>query len=114
VLLFTHEFIYNVICLPHFWYPQCDSPRLFHVPKTHRWFPLFNLMRSAGPGRCLIVFTGIIQCFNHDVINNVVLFSLSRNFLLQVWCYNNNYPTFYTFYFPSSRTFWLMALSVTL
>ena len=24
VLLLTHEFIYNVICLPHSWYPQCD------------------------------------------------------------------------------------------
>ena len=26
VLLLTHEFMYIVICLPHFWYPQCDSP----------------------------------------------------------------------------------------
>ena len=26
VLLLTHEFMYNVICLPHSWYPQCDSP----------------------------------------------------------------------------------------
>jgi len=26
VLLLTHEFMYNVICHPHSWYPQCDSP----------------------------------------------------------------------------------------
>jgi len=37
---------------------------VFHVPKTHRWFPLYDFMRSARPGRCLIGFTGFIQCCN--------------------------------------------------
>jgi len=36
VLLLTHELIYNVICLPHSWYPQCDKSMFFYVPKTHR------------------------------------------------------------------------------
>jgi hypothetical protein len=26
VLLLTHEFLYNNCCLPHSWYPHCDSP----------------------------------------------------------------------------------------
>jgi len=54
VLLLTHEFLYNNICLHHSWYPHCDS--FFYVPKTHRWFPLFEMMRSVGSGRCLIVY----------------------------------------------------------
>jgi hypothetical protein len=28
----------------------------FFVPKTHKWFPLFNLLRSVGPGGCLIAY----------------------------------------------------------
>ena len=40
-----------------------------YVPETYRWFPLFNLLRPVGPGRCLIV-TDFIQCCN--VTNSVV------------------------------------------
>jgi len=39
VLLLTHEFIYNVICLLHSWYPQCDGSMFFMCPK-HTDFPL--------------------------------------------------------------------------
>jgi len=40
MLLLTHEFIYNVICLPHSWYPQCDSPLPFMCPKLTDDSPL--------------------------------------------------------------------------
>jgi hypothetical protein len=70
------SFMYDIICLPHLWYPQCDSPCMY-VPKTHRgWFPLFDLFRSIGPGRCFIEFTGFIQCCH--ATNSVVPFSLSK------------------------------------
>ena len=67
VLLLTHEFKYNVIHLPssHSWYPQwLWQIHVFYVPKTHWRFPLFNLLRSVGPGRCLIVnwFYSVLQC----------------------------------------------------
>ena len=32
VLLLTHEFIYNIICLPHSWYPQCDRSMFLTCP----------------------------------------------------------------------------------
>ena len=59
VLLLSHEFMYNIICLPHFWpcFFVWQTVHVFYVPKTHRWwFTLFNLLQSAGPGRCFIVY----------------------------------------------------------
>jgi hypothetical protein len=63
-----------------------DQQHEVHVPKTHRWWSsFFDLMRSAGLGRCLIVFTDL-----------VLPFSLSKTFLQvpQVWCYSNKYHNF--------------------
>jgi hypothetical protein len=39
VLLLTHEFVYNVICL-HSWYPQCDSPCFSRAQNTQMIPPL--------------------------------------------------------------------------
>ena len=54
---------------------------VFYMPKTHRWFPLFNLMRSVGPGRCLIVswFYLVLQCHKQAAL---CLFSLSKGFFV--------------------------------
>jgi hypothetical protein len=76
VLLLTFEFMYNNICLPHFWYPQCGNPCFLCAPNT-QMIPLFDLMRSAGPGRCLIIFTGFIQCCDVKTAA-LCLFSLSK------------------------------------
>ena len=35
VLLLTHELGYNVICLPHSWYPQCDRYMIYCAQNTH-------------------------------------------------------------------------------
>jgi len=90
-----------------------------HVPKTHRWWsPLFVLMRSLGPGRCLIVFYGFMQCCN--VTNSVVPFFPFHGCFGR--CYKSGATSLvlqqqlsqflHIFTQPSSRTFWLMALSV--
>jgi len=33
VLLLTHEFVYDNICIPHSWYPQCEQSMFFMCPK---------------------------------------------------------------------------------
>ena len=73
VLLLTHGLMYNNICLPHSWYPQCDSPCFSCAQNIQMMIPLFDLLRSVGPGRCLIDFAGFIQCC--IATNNVVPFS---------------------------------------
>jgi len=77
-----------------------DSCFLENVPKTHDSPSLIYCGRLVLADACL--FTDLIQCCN--VTNDVLVpFSLSRFFLqvLQVWCYNNNHPSFYTFYIRS-------------
>ena len=76
VLLLTHEF--NMI-IPHSRYPQCDCPCFLCAQNT----PLFDFMQSAGPGRCLIVFTGFIQCCN--VTNSIVPFFPFQGFFCRYY-----------------------------
>ena len=45
--------------------------------------PLFEIMRSAGPGRCLIFFAGFIKWCN--VINSVVPFSPFQGFFCRYY-----------------------------
>ena len=109
MLLLTHEFIYTVICLPHSWYPQCDRSMFFTCSKL-KMTPLFNLLRSVGPGRCLIVYWyyPVLQCHKQ----RCAFFPFQDFFvgatslvLLQQW--SHFLHVFHTQ--PSSRTFWLMA-----
>ena len=51
--------------------------------------PLFNLLRLAGPDRCLIGITGFIQCCN--VTNSIVPFFPFQGFFVAAtttifWC----------------------------
>jgi|AntDeeMinimDraft_5_1070356.scaffolds.fasta_scaffold140281_1 hypothetical protein len=58
VLLLTHEFMYNVICLLILGILSV-TVHVFYVPKTHRLTdisPSLIFMRLVGPGRCLIVY----------------------------------------------------------
>jgi len=67
-----------------------DQQHEVHVPKTHRWWsPLSDLMRLAGPGRSLIVFTGYIQSCN--VVNSVVPFLPFQGFFGR--CYKSGATT---------------------
>ena len=79
VLLLTHEFIYNVIRLPHSWYPQCDRPMFFPCPKLTDDSP--SLIYC---GRLVLadawLFTDSIQYCN--VTNNVVPFFPSQFFFV--------------------------------
>jgi hypothetical protein len=103
---------------PHSWYPQCDSP-CFYVPQTHRWwFPLFDLMRSVGPGRCLIVFNWFYQlCCN--IANSVVPFFPFQGFFCR--CYKCGATTtiitiFILFYICSlavARFYWWFICKTT-
>jgi hypothetical protein len=76
------------ICLPHSWYPRCNSPCFSCAQNTQMMIPPFDLMRSVGLGRCLIDFTGFIQCCN--VTNSVVPFSPHRGFLCGCYCCKSN------------------------
>ena len=51
----------------------------------------FDLMRSVGPGRCLIDFTDFIKCCN--VANSIMPFFLSKGLFVgatSLWCYNKH------------------------
>jgi hypothetical protein len=61
---------------------------VFHVPKTHRGFPLLMLMRSASPGRCLVVFTFLLVLFSAAMSQIALcLFPLSKGLFCR--CYKS-------------------------
>ena len=107
---------------------------MFSCAQSTQMFPFFNFMRSAGPGRCLIVFTGFIHATMSQTA--LCLFHLSKGYFVGAttriitilhalhrmtvhWQSGLSTPLMlstldadYGFTQPSSRTFWLMALSV--
>jgi len=88
VLLLTHEFIYNVICLPHSWYPQCDIPCFSRAQIITQVNPPLWINAVGWSWQMLDCFYwiySVLQCRKQR-----------RSF----------FPS------PSSHTFWLVAYSV--
>ena len=60
-----HSWVFkqNYICLPHSRYPHCDSPCSLRAQNS-QMIPLFILLRSVNPGRCLNVYWlySVLQC----------------------------------------------------
>jgi len=131
VLLLTHEFMNDNICLPHSWHPKWNS-LCFHVPKAHMMnFPLWCNAVGCWSWQkldCFYRFCSVLQCHKQ----RCAFFPFPRFFcrcykcaslVLQQQCnltlpyltlpYNNNYHNFYMFN-PRSLAvcFWLLALSV--
>ena len=69
LLLLTHEFMYNVICLPHSWYPQCDRCSATWsscAQNTQMMIPplCFNAVAwSWQMLDCFLWFYAVLQCY---------------------------------------------------
>ena len=87
VLLLTHEFMYtNVFCLPHSWYPQCDSPSFLCAynskSDSHSWIYCSWLSWQLFMLDCLLI---LLSAAMSQTALSLFPTKLSPLYLLRDW-----------------------------
>jgi hypothetical protein len=107
VLLLTHEFMYNVICLPHYWYPQCDGSATWSscAQNTQMMILLLWFNAVGWSWQMLDCFYWLSAAFFpfQDFFAGATSLVLQQQISQFCTCFT------YAVAQPSSRTFWVMA-----